>query len=172
MPTNALPWPVSVCVSVCVCVCVSVCMYLVIQSCLTLCNPMDYSLPGSSVHGIFQTRIPEWVAIPFSSALPNPGIEPGSPALQADSLPSEPPGNPTLTYRQFQTGVSLLLCEHSRWVCCAFNHKKRSFPNFLFHFIQSWHLENKLSTQEEFESSHKMKLTESPFTIKSSFLTA
>ena len=34
--------------------------------CLTLCNPMDYSLPGSSVHGIFQTRILEWVTIPNS----------------------------------------------------------------------------------------------------------
>ena len=39
---------------------------LVAQSCLTLCNPMDCSLPGSSVHGIFQARILEWVAIPFS----------------------------------------------------------------------------------------------------------
>ena len=36
------------------------------QLCLTLCNPMDYSLPGSSIHGIFQTRILEWVAISFS----------------------------------------------------------------------------------------------------------
>ena len=36
------------------------------QSCLTLCNSVDYSLPGSSVHGIFQARILEWVAIPFS----------------------------------------------------------------------------------------------------------
>ena len=36
------------------------------QSCLTLCDPMDGSPPGSSVHGIFQTRILEWVAIPFS----------------------------------------------------------------------------------------------------------
>ena len=36
------------------------------QSCLTLCNPMDCSLLGSSVHGIFQARILEWVAIPFS----------------------------------------------------------------------------------------------------------
>jgi len=39
---------------------------LVTQSCLTLCNPMDCSLPGSSVHGILQARILEWVAIPFS----------------------------------------------------------------------------------------------------------
>ena len=43
------------------CVCV-----LVTQSCLTLCNPMDCSPPGSSVHGILQERILEWVAIPFS----------------------------------------------------------------------------------------------------------
>ena len=38
----------------------------VAQLCLTLCNPMDCSLPGSSVHGILQARIPEWVAISFS----------------------------------------------------------------------------------------------------------
>ena len=39
---------------------------LVAQSCLTLCNPMDCSSSGYSVHGILQTRIMEWVAIPFS----------------------------------------------------------------------------------------------------------
>jgi len=38
----------------------------VAQSCLTLCDPMDCSLPGSSIHGIFQTRILKWVAISFS----------------------------------------------------------------------------------------------------------
>ena len=37
-----------------------------LQSCLTLCNPMDCSLPAYSVHGIFQARIMEWVAISFS----------------------------------------------------------------------------------------------------------
>ena len=37
-----------------------------LQSCPTLCNPMDCSLPGSSVHGIFQARILEWGAIAFS----------------------------------------------------------------------------------------------------------
>ena len=36
------------------------------QSCPTLCDPMDCSLPGSSVHGIFQARVLEWVAIAFS----------------------------------------------------------------------------------------------------------
>jgi len=95
---------------------------------------MDCSLPGSSVHGIFQGRVLEWVAfpspcvsfsrvqifvipwtvalqaplfmefsrqeywsgLPFPSPgdLPDPGIESMSPALQADSLPSEPPGKP------------------------------------------------------------------------------
>ena len=37
-----------------------------LQLCLTLCNPMDLSLPGSSVHGISQARILEWVAMPSS----------------------------------------------------------------------------------------------------------
>ena len=46
------------------CVCVCVCV-LVVQLCLTLCDPMDCSLPGSSVYGILQARILEWVAIPF-----------------------------------------------------------------------------------------------------------
>ena len=45
---------------------------------------MDYSLSGSSVHGIFQARILEWVPFPSPGYLPDSGIEPGSPALQAD----------------------------------------------------------------------------------------
>ena len=51
---------------------------------------MDFSLPGSSDHGVSQARILERVAIPFSRGFPNPGIEPRSPTLQADSLLSEP----------------------------------------------------------------------------------
>ena len=53
---------------------------------------MDCSPPGPSVHEILQARILEYVAIPFSRGSSDPGIEPGSPALQAGSLPSEPPG--------------------------------------------------------------------------------
>ena len=53
---------------------------------------MGCSPPGSSVHGILQARILELVAISFSRDLPDPGIKPVSPALQADSLPAEPPG--------------------------------------------------------------------------------
>ena len=66
---------------------------LVAQLCLTFCNPMYCSPLGSPVHGIFQARILDWVAILFSRGLPEPEIEPGFPVLQADSLPSEPPGN-------------------------------------------------------------------------------
>ena len=111
-------------------------MCLVSQSCLTLCNPVDCSLPGSSVHGdspgkntvvgclallqgIFPTqgsnsglphcrrilyhlshqgspRILEWVASPSPGDLSNPGIKPGSPELQLDSLPAELPGTPNI----------------------------------------------------------------------------
>ena len=59
------------------------------QSCLILCDPMDCSLPGSSVHGIFQARVLGWAAIPSPRDLPDPGIKPRSPALQTDCLPSE-----------------------------------------------------------------------------------
>ena len=54
--SSAHPW--------CVCVCVCVCVCSVIP---TLCDPMDCSPPGSSVHGILQVRILEKIAIPFSS---------------------------------------------------------------------------------------------------------
>ena len=70
---------------------------LVAQLCLTLCNPMDSSPPGSSVHRILQARILEWVAMPSSREPSNPGIKPRSLALQVDSLLSELPGKPKNT---------------------------------------------------------------------------
>ena len=65
----------------------------VVQSCLTLCDPADCSPPGSSIHGILQARILEWITISFprGSSGSRDGT-PGSPALQADALTSEPPG--------------------------------------------------------------------------------
>ena len=60
----------------------------VTQLCLTLCNPMDYT-----VHGILQARILEWLAFPFSRG----SSQNRSPALQADSLPAEPKGKPKNT---------------------------------------------------------------------------
>ena len=50
----------------------SLCCVCVVQSCLILCNPMDYSLPDSSAHGILQARILKWVAIPFSRGSSQP----------------------------------------------------------------------------------------------------
>ena len=73
----------------------------VLKSCPTLCKPMDYT-----VHGILHARILEWVAIPSPGDLPNPGIEPRSPALQTNSLPAEPPGKPK------NTGVGSLSLLH------------------------------------------------------------
>ena len=53
------------------------------------CDPLDCSLPGSSVHGISQARTLEWVAISFSRDLPHAGMDPVSPAL-ADFFTTEP----------------------------------------------------------------------------------
>ena len=79
----------------------------VAQSRLTLCDPVDYT-----VHGILQARMLEWVAFPFSMG----SSQPRSPALQADSLPAEPQGNPK------NTGVGSLsllqpifLTQESNW---------------------------------------------------------
>ena len=79
------------------------CVCLAIQSCLTLYDLMDCSLPGSSVHGNSlgkNTRMGCHALL--QGIFPYPGIKPRSLALQVDSLPSEPPGKPK------NTGVSSL----------------------------------------------------------------
>ena len=64
---------------------------------------MDCSLPCYSVHGILQTRILRELPYPPPRDLADPGIEPGFPSLQADSLQSEPPGKPTSKLRFIKT---------------------------------------------------------------------
>ena len=81
---------------------------LVAQWGLTLCGSLDSHPPGSSVHGISQTRMLEWVPFPSPGDLPSPGIEPKFPALKADSLPSEPPEN-TLIKFKLKTGDDFLI---------------------------------------------------------------
>ena len=73
-------------------------MCMCTQSCLTLCDPMDCSLPGASVHGIVQARVLEWVAISYYRTSPDPGMELRSPALQVDSLLTEPAGKLYITH--------------------------------------------------------------------------
>ena len=70
---------------------------LVTQLCLTLCCCMDCSPPASSVNGIFQARILEWVPFPPSGDFPDPGIKPtssASPALAGRFFTTEPSGKP------------------------------------------------------------------------------
>ena len=78
------------------------CLYLFVVAVVaklrpTLWNPTDCSPPGSSVHRILQARILEWVTIPFSRDLPDPGIELASTTSQALAgrfFTTEPPGKP------------------------------------------------------------------------------
>ena len=77
------------------------CVYSVTQSYPTLCDVMDCSLLGFSVHGISQARILEWVAISFSRDLPDPGIKPtslSSPELAGRFFTTVPPGKPQMVY--------------------------------------------------------------------------
>ena len=86
-----------------------------------LCDSIDCRMPGSSVHAILQAKILEWVAIHFSRKFFDPRIKPGSPALQADSLLSDPPGKPlnkpyTFPQKKKQTrsfSPNLFLCLYS-----------------------------------------------------------
>ena len=86
-------------VKVCVKLTVNVCGGgLVSQSCVTPCPACRP--PGSSVHGILQARILSGWPCPSPGNLPDPGIEPRSPALQVVSLPPEPPRNPLTVNRE------------------------------------------------------------------------
>ena len=94
----------------------------------TLCNPMDWI-----VHGILQTRILEWVAIPFSRGSSQPRDEPRSLALQADSLPAEPPGKPNKS----TNSMYMLMWRHIERGTAGFNTDAPSQ-------LQAWLLERLL----------------------------
>ena len=83
---------------------------LVTQSCLALCDPMDCSLPGSFVHGIFFPSKNARGGLPFPPPgnLPNPSIEPMSPALAGRFFTTEPLGKPlTLPYQRYTVGMKM-----------------------------------------------------------------
>ena len=72
---------------------------LVDQSYLTLCDLMDRIPPGSSVHGILQARMLEWVAIPFSRGSSRPMDQTQVSCTAGRFFTSEPPGNPKEIHR-------------------------------------------------------------------------
>ena len=105
----------------------------VTQSYPTLCDPMNYT-----VHGIFQARILEWVAFPSPGDLPNPGVEPRSPALQADSLPAEPQGKPIglqCIYPSTCWRLSWLLQVWQLWTDCSEHLFVGFYVDIIFQFI-------------------------------------
>ena len=69
-------------------------MCSITQSRPILCDPIDCSLPGSSVHGIIQERIPEWVAISYVRGSSQPRYEPKSPVLSGRFFTTAPHGKP------------------------------------------------------------------------------
>ena len=89
---------------------------------------MDCSLLGSSVHGIFQARVLEWVAISSSGDLPDLEIKPRSPAFQADALPSKLPGKPSCLGLScsidLQVGLPTWCGYPLTWMCSFFSEVK------------------------------------------------
>ena len=120
------------------CVCVCLCAKSLL-SCSTLCDHVNYSLSGFSVHGVLQTRILNGLPWPSPTDLPHPGIKPVSLALQGRfSLPSAPPGKPIVVSilqvielrllfvfnfthwwwnRESMTYISFCLCVSSDEIC-------------------------------------------------------
>ena len=82
-----------------------------LQSCLTLCDPVHCSPPASSIHGIFQARILEWVAISFSRGPSWPRDRTPVSHTEADALLSEPPGNP-ITVESWDLSLEFLCHDH------------------------------------------------------------
>ena len=83
---------------------------------------MDCSPPDTSVRNL-QARILVWVAIPSPGDLPDPGIEPGSPALQTNSLPSETPGKTPLVLHRYLFSLKECKIEDLRpsFLSCLFS---------------------------------------------------
>ena len=114
---------------------------LVAQSCLTLATPWTAARQAPLSMGF--SRQEYWSGLPFPSPgdLPDPGIKPGSPALQVDSLPSEPPGKPTVVLASHKSNPALWgFCDCFKlllhWVIYLF--KKVLFTFFLLNRIGSF----------------------------------
>ena len=107
---------------------------LVAKSYPTLCNPMHCSLPDSSVRGIFQARILEWLPFPSPRDLPNPGIKTTSPALADRFFTTESPGKPLYMHIVFYSLFWASLVYSTKESTC--NVRENDNP------LQDSHLEN------------------------------
>ena len=107
----------------------------VLRRVLTFGDPMVYSPPDSSVHGISQARILECLPFPSPGNLPDPGIEPKSLTLQTDSLPSEPPVKPikvkwALKVEHWSSRFSVFMKRNTReFTLCLFVFSSISLPH-------------------------------------------
>ena len=113
-----------------------------------------FATPWTTVHGLLQARILEWVAFPFSKGnLPNPGIEPRSPALQVNSLPAEPQGklkntgvgNLSLLQRIFPTQESNRNLLHCRQILYQLSYEgslHRVLQNYIISPPRTWEDKN------------------------------
>ena len=102
---------------VCVCMCACVCACTITQSCLTHCNPMDCSPPGSPVRGILQARVLERVPFSTSKDLSDLGIELVFlvfPLLAGRFFTTEPPGKHFYFIRENGSGVNIHICRRDR----------------------------------------------------------
>ena len=110
----------------------------VAQLCPTLCDPMDGSLPGSSIHGIFQARVLEWVAISFSRGT----------FLTQGSNPGLPHCRQTLYSLKHQGGLDSLLKSRNITLPAKFHLVKAMVFPVVKYGCESWTIKRKLSTEE------------------------
>ena len=101
------------------------------QSYPSLCDTMDCSPPGSSLHGILQAEY--WSGLPFPSPgdPPNPGIKPRSPAWQTASSPSEPPGKPLLITDWVHIAVVRIWRTHKQHRVFIFSFNEHALNTYL-----------------------------------------
>ena len=114
-----------------------------LQSCLSLCHPMNYSPAGSPVHGILQAWILQWVAVPFSRGSSRPRDQTRFLSLlhwQAGSLPLAPSGFSFLWIKLLWTLMYKSLCEHKFSFLWEIKGAIARFCNrYMFSFVRSFH---------------------------------
>ena len=129
------------------------------QTCPTLCDPMDCSLPGSSVRGILQARILEWVAVPSSRGSSRPGDQTGVFCVSCTAAgfsPSELPGKPyalVLLKSKLREKKHCILM-NSKWSLRFLKHTLTRISNLPF-FPHVW-----FTDVERWRSHHAMKKTD------------